>query len=167
LQKETFHLAQQFLHGCIARFAPGIDHNGTLWVQPIQMMAHRFADTPLDAVPNNGFPDSPGNGEPDPGAVRLQFVDAKCREQRGRIACALVVDSSEVFRSQQTDTFRETSDGELPLGADSQFLTATRPAASEHGATVLGLHAGEKAVRLGAMAVIRLKGSFRHLSSIV
>jgi hypothetical protein len=119
LEKKTLHLAHEILHGCIARLAPGIDDDGTLWVQPIQTLAHRFADTPFDAVPNDGFPDGSRNGEPDAGTVRLRFADAECREQRSGVPRALVIDSSEILRSQQTNTFRETSDGDLPLRTDS------------------------------------------------
>jgi hypothetical protein len=32
----------------------------------------------------------------------------------------------------------------------------------QHGPPVLGFHPGAESVRLGAMAIIRLKGAFRH-----
>src|SRR5437899_2521755 len=51
----------------------------------------------------------------------------------------------------------------LPLVADGELLPPPRAAAGQHGATVLGRHAGEKAVRFGALSVIRLKSTFRHL----
>ena len=51
----------------------------------------------------------------------------------------------------------------LPLVADGELLPPARPAAGQHGAAVLGGHAGEKAVRFGALSVIRLKSTFRHL----
>jgi hypothetical protein len=50
----------------------------------------------------------------------------------------------------------------LPLGADGQFLAATSATTGENGAAILGLHSGAKPVRFGAMAIIRLKGTFRH-----
>ena len=51
----------------------------------------------------------------------------------------------------------------LPLVADSELLPSTCAAASQHGAAVLGRHAGKKAMRFGALSVIRLKSTFRHL----
>ena len=51
----------------------------------------------------------------------------------------------------------------LPLVADGELLPPARAAAGQHGTAVLGGHAGEKAVRFGALSVIRLKSTFRHL----
>src|SRR4029077_21152244 len=51
----------------------------------------------------------------------------------------------------------------LPLVADGELLPPTRPRASEHSTAILGRHAGKKTMRFGAMAVIRLKSTFRHL----
>jgi hypothetical protein len=51
----------------------------------------------------------------------------------------------------------------LPLVADRELLAPTGPSASDHRAAILGRHAGEKAMRFGAVAVIRLKSTFRHL----
>ena len=55
---------------------------------------------------------------------------------------------------------------ELPLGTDGQFLASASAAPGQNGASVLGLHAGAKPVRLGAVAIIRLKSTFGHVSSI-
>jgi hypothetical protein len=78
----------------------------------------------------------------------------------------VVVDSPEILRSQQADTFRKTSDGKLPLGADREFGAAASAAASQHGPSILSGHAAAEAVRLRAFPVIRLKSTFRHSSSI-
>ena len=51
----------------------------------------------------------------------------------------------------------------LPLVADGELLPPTRPSATQHGAAILGGHAGEETVRFGAVSVIRLKSTFRHL----
>jgi hypothetical protein len=51
----------------------------------------------------------------------------------------------------------------LPLVADSKLLPSASAASSQHRAAVLGGHAGEKAMRFGALSVIRLKSTFRHL----
>src|ERR1035437_10262048 len=55
----------------------------------------------------------------------------------------------------------------LPLGAYGQFLAPARAAPGQNGASVLGLHSGAKPVRLGAVAIIRLKSTFRHVSSSI
>jgi hypothetical protein len=41
-------------------------------------------------------------------------------------------------------------------------MTALGAAAIEDGGTSLGLHAGKKAVGLGAVAAVGLKGTLRH-----
>jgi len=51
----------------------------------------------------------------------------------------------------------------LPLVADGELLPPTRAAASQHGAAILGGHAGEETVGLDTVSVIRLKSTFRHL----
>jgi len=51
----------------------------------------------------------------------------------------------------------------LPLVADGELLPPTGPPASDHRAAILRGHAGQKAMRFGAVAVIRLKSTFRHL----
>jgi hypothetical protein len=47
-------------------------------------------------------------------------------------------------------------------GADGDLVTTLGTAAIEDGCTSLGLHAGEKAVGLGAVAAVGLKGTLRH-----
>jgi len=126
--------------------------------------AYSLADTPLDTVPHDRFTDRARDGEPDTRPVRLRLADTKSREEGPRESGTLVINSSKVFGSQQTDTFRKTRDGVLPLGADGQFLAATSATAGENGAAILGLHTGAKPVRFSAMAIIRLKGTFRHFS---
>ena len=79
----------------------------------------------------------------------------------------LVVDSAEIFGTQQANTFRKTSDEPLPLGTDREFLAPPGAAPRQHGTAVLRLHAGTKPVRLRPMTVIGLKGAFRHYDSIL
>jgi hypothetical protein len=56
---------------------------------------------------------------------------------------------------------------EFPLPRYGGPVAAGQPAppaaASQHGAAILGGHAGEETVRFGAVSVIRLKSTFRHL----
>jgi hypothetical protein len=47
-------------------------------------------------------------------------------------------------------------------GADGDLVTALGAAAAENGGACLGLHAGEEAVGLGAVAAVGLKGTLRH-----
>lgn len=129
------------------------------------MEAHGLPDAPLDAVPRHRLAEGPWRRKPDvwPGGLRL--AEAKSREQRAGIPGAPVIDSSEIFRSQEADTFRKTRDGALPLGTDGEFFPAPGPAARKHRAAIFGFHAGAKSVRLRAVTIIRLKGTFRHFSS--
>ena len=84
-------------------------------------MTYGFAHSPTDAISHHGLADGAGQSEADMGTIRLRLADAKGRKERVRITLTLIVNPSEVFGSQQADTFRKTSDGELPLGADSKF----------------------------------------------
>ncbi len=161
-EKEPFHFPLQLRQGSIERLAPRIDDDGPLRVQPVQVQADGLADAPLDAVAHHGIAERAGRSEADSRPIGLRLADAKGREQRAGVTGSLVIDSSEIFRSQQTDTFRKTSDGALPLGTDSEFLAASRAAARQHRAAVLGLHAGAESMSLRTVTIIRLKGAFRH-----
>ena len=155
----------QFLHRGIERLAPWIDYDGPLWAQLIEMQADGLADTPPDAVADHGFAEGAGCSEADmrPGGLRL--ANAKCRKERARETGTLIVNSSEVFRPQQANTFRKSRDGALPFGADSEFFAATGAAACEDGPAILGFHTRPEPVCFGAVAIVRLKGTFRHLIS--
>jgi hypothetical protein len=165
--EKTQHLAVKFRHRGVERLAPGIDYDGPLWAQLVQMKAHCVTQAPLDAVAHNGFAERARHRETDPWSVRLRLADAESREQRTGMPGAFVINSAEVLRSQQTNTFRKTRDGELPLVTDSELLAAGGPAAGENGPAVLGFHPRAEAMRFGAVSVIRLKSTFRHCSSII
>jgi hypothetical protein len=164
-EKQPLHFALELREGSIEGLAPRIDDDGPLRVQPVQVKADGLAEAPLDTIAHHGIAERTGRSKADSRPIGLRFMDAKGREERARVARSLVIDSSEIFRSQQTGTFRKTSDGALPLGADSEFLAAPRPAARQHRATVLGLHAGAESVSLRTVTIIRLKSAFRHFSS--
>ena len=131
------------------------------------MQADRFADPPFDAVAHHGFPEGAGSGEPDVRSVGLRFTDAKGREEGPGDTGTGVIYAPEVFGTKQTYTFGKTGDGILPFGTDGQLLTATSPATRENRSAILGFHASEKAVRFGAVAIIRLKSTFWHLISSI
>jgi hypothetical protein len=130
------------------------------------MQANGLAHPPFDAVTYNRFAKRPRHGETDTGAVGSGFANTKSAEKGAAVTGTLVVNSSKVLRSQQTDTFRKTRDG-LPLVADGQLFAAGRAAAGENGPAVLGFHARAEAVCFRAVTIIRLKGAFRHCSSIL
>jgi hypothetical protein len=97
----------------------------------------------------------------------MRLSDAKSGKQRTRILRAAIVNSSEIFGSQQANTFRKSRDGVLSLGTYSEFLAAARAAAGQHGSPVFGLHTASESMRLRAMTIIRLKGTFRHCGSSI
>ena len=131
------------------------------------MKTHGLADASLDTVPHHGFPEGAGRGEPDMRSIRLRFADAERREEGPGETGSMVIDAPEIFRSKQTYTFRKTGDGILPLGTDGQLLAAPRPSAREDRTPIFRFHAGEKAMRFGAVAIVRLKSAFRHFSSSI
>jgi hypothetical protein len=45
-------------------------------------------------------------------------------------------------------------------------MAATSATTGQNGLTILRLHPRPKAVRFGALAIIRLKSTFRHFGSI-
>jgi len=131
------------------------------------MQADRFADTPFDAVAHHGFPEGARSGEPDMRAVRLRFADTKGREEGPGDTGTVVIHAPEVFGTKQTYTFGKTGDGILPFGTDGQLFTASGPSTRQNSAAILGFHTSEKAVRFGAVAIIRLKSTFWHLISSI
>ena len=166
-EKETFHLPPQLRHGSIQRFRPRIDDDGPLRIQPIERVPHCFTQPPFDPVARHRLAQSTGNRKSDPRPLRCGFAHAKGRKARARKPAALVINPSEVLRSQQADTFRKTSDGLVPLRADRELLAPTRPAPRQHRTAILCLHSGAETVRLGALAVVWLIRTLRHSSSTI
>jgi hypothetical protein len=129
--------------------------------------ADGLADAPFDTVTQHRFSEGAGCGEPDVRSVRFRFADAEGREQGPGEPGSVVINAPEIFRSKQAYTFGKTGDGILPLGTDGQLLTAPGPPARKYRAAIFRLHTGEEAMRFGTVAIIRLKGAFRHLISSV
>jgi hypothetical protein len=77
-------------------------------VQPIQMAAHGLADTPLDTVARHRLSERAGHRETNVGPIRLRFAYTESGEERATVAAPVVVNPSEIFGSQQADTFRKT-----------------------------------------------------------
>ena len=164
--KKTLDFAVKFRYRCIEGFAPRIDDDGPLWAQLIQLEADGLADPPLDAISHHGFAEGARAGEANMRSFQLRFADTESRKQRSAEPGTLVINPAEVFGTQQTDTFRKTRDGGLPLVADSELFAASRTATGKNGTPVLGFHTGTEAVGFGTVTVIRLKSTFRHCSPI-
>ena len=131
------------------------------------MAADGLPDPPFDTVAHHGFAQGAGSSEPDMRSCRLRFAYAEGREQGTGETGSVVIDASEIFRSQQAYTFGKTGDGILPLGTDGEFLAAPGAAPRQHRAAILGLHAAAESMRFRAVSIIRLKGTFRHFSSSI
>src|SRR5262245_33807354 len=100
-------------------------------------------------------------------ALGFRLPKTECGKQRAIVTHPLVVNSPEIFGTQQANTFRKTSDGELPLGADGELLSSTGATPRQHSTAILGLHPRQKAVGLRAAASIRLKSAFWHYCSSI
>jgi len=82
---------------------------------------------------------------------------------RGKVQAMAVVEERWLFPEE---LYGETKEGLSELVAeacgDGDLVAALGAAAIEYGCTGLGLHAGEKAVGLGAVAAVGLEGTLRH-----
>jgi hypothetical protein len=167
--EEPLHFRANLRKRSLKRFAPGIDDDGPLRIQPFQVEAHGFADAPANAVADHGLGDLAGNSEAHARTIRHLAAQAKSREKRIRVANSLLVYPPEILRSQKADTFwkcvRAGHGPWLPLGADGEFLPPAGAAAGKHCAAILGFHPAQKPVRFRAVPVIRLKGTFGHFNS--
>ena len=122
----------EFRYRSIEGFAPRIDDDGPQWAQPIQVEAHRLADPPLDAVSHHGFAERARACEADVRTLRPRFTHTKCRKEGPGEPGTLVIYPAEVFGTQQTDTFRETRDGDYLSELTVSFL---RPRARRRART--------------------------------
>jgi hypothetical protein len=80
-------------------------------IQSVQTRSYRFPESALDAVPYNGLAHGSRHRKANVRTASLGFPYAERRKKRIRVTGSLVIDSSEILRTQQADTFRETSDG--------------------------------------------------------
>jgi len=163
---KTLDLSLQLRHRSVEGLAPRIDDYGPPWIHPIQIAADRLPHPAPDPVPHHGLTHRPRDSETDLRTVRLRLADEEgCKERTCKLG-SLVINSAEVSGTQQANTFRKTGDGRLPFGADREFVAPTRPAARKYSPPVLRFHTGAEAMRLCAVTIIRLKGAFRHCSSL-
>ena len=87
----------QFRHRSIECFATGIDYDGPLGIQSIELQANGLADAPLDAVTHDGFAERAGDGKSDMWSGRLGFAQTESGEQRTREAGPVVIDPAKVL----------------------------------------------------------------------
>lgn len=109
-QEQLFHFPLDHLKGRIEHLASGIDDDFALWTQLVEPEAYGLANPSFNAIAHSGFSDRARHCEADFGAGTLRAADIKSCEQRPGIAGALIVNSSEISGSQNTDTFRKTCD---------------------------------------------------------
>ena len=87
----------EFRHRNIQRFATGIDYDGPLGAQSIQMQADGLADTPFDSVTHDGFAKRARDSKSDMWSRRFGFAHAERGEERTREAGPVVVDPAKVL----------------------------------------------------------------------
>jgi hypothetical protein len=126
---------------------------------------HGLSHAPPYAIARHGFAHRARYCKADARTARFRVPKAKSREQGTGKAATFIINFTEIFRPQDTDTFRKTWDGRLPFVADGEFLASGGAPAGEHGTAILGFHAATEAVRLDTLAIVRLKSAFRHFSS--
>jgi hypothetical protein len=67
-----------------------------------------FADTPPDPVTRDRFAERPGCCKSNAWPIDFRLAQTESGEEGTGKAGSFVIDSSEILRSQQADTFRET-----------------------------------------------------------
>jgi hypothetical protein len=116
----------EFRHRGIEGFPPGVDDNGPLGAQPIQVEADSLPDAPFDAITHHGFADRARKGEADVGTGGFVFAHTKRREERSGDANPLVVNPSKILGSENANTFGKAWDENYLSSLTVSFL---RPAA--------------------------------------
>ena len=87
----------EFRHRGIQCFATGIDYDGPLGAQSVQMQSDGLADAPFDSVTHDGFAKRARDGKSDMWSRRLGFTHAESCEERTRKAGPVVVDPAKVL----------------------------------------------------------------------
>ncbi len=169
-QKQALHFPLQLRQGGIQRLAPRIDDNRPRWAQLVQLKADGLAHAPLDPVAHHGFAQRARHRKPDarpaPAGPRRQKAAKKGPANRLPLLYtrrkSWIAAGGHVLENRAAGHARKP----LPLRTDSEFLAAAGAAARQHRPAVLGFHAAAEPVGLGAMAVIWLKCTFWHFSSM-
>jgi hypothetical protein len=109
-QEKLFHFPLDYGEGRIQHLASGIDDDFALWTQLIEPEADGLANPSFNAIAHHSLSDRARHREADFRAGTLRAADIKSGEQRSGIAGTLIVNSSEISGSQNTNTFRKTCD---------------------------------------------------------
>lgn len=94
--KEALDLAEDFRERSIQGFAPRIDDDGPLGVQPIQKGSDGFTEAPANAIAHHGLTDGTWHGKPDTRPVRLRLSQAERRKERAAELGAGIINSAEI-----------------------------------------------------------------------
>ncbi len=144
------------------------------------MQPESLPQPPFHAITLHRPAHRPGYGKADARAGRIRRTpvrQAERRKKRAGDAQTLVIDEPELRRAQNPQRSRESartgrrdahnrlagfgvSDGSFV--ADRQLVAAASAPPGEHRPAILALHARAKTMRLGALAVVRLKCSLWH-----
>ena len=109
-QKQFFHLPLKLREGRVERPAPRIDDNLALWTQFIEPEPNGFTDPPSNSIANDSFAHCAGHGKADLGPLGFRAAREESGKERPRIPGTLIINSSEISGSQNTDTFGKTCD---------------------------------------------------------
>ena len=112
----------EFLHRGVVGLAPGIDDDGPLRAQLIEMQAHGFPDAPLDPVAHHGFAERTRDGESDLRSAGFGFAYTKRGKQGTGKARSVIVNPPKILGTQYADTFRKTRDGNYLSSLTVSFL---------------------------------------------
>jgi len=122
MEKETFYFLLKIRKRRVLGFPSRVDDNRALRIQPIEKAPDGFAQPPFDPVPHHGFSNRARNRKADSRAIELRLADPISREQRAGKTGAHIINPSEIFRAQEADTFRKTSDGSYLSALTVSFL---------------------------------------------
>jgi hypothetical protein len=172
-EKQPLHLPLEFRQGGIQYLAPWIDDYGPLWAQLVEVQADSLADTPPHTVPCHCFPQRTRNRETHARPCCSGLTQAESRKKRTRKTGAFVINSPEILRSQQADTFGKTVRAGrgiptrhlLPLGTDGELFPPSGATPCQHSPAIFRLHPAAEPMGFGAVTVIRLKRTFWHFGS--
>ena len=87
----------EFRHRSIQCFATGIDYDGPLGAQSIQVQANGLSDAPFDSVTHDGFAERTRDGKSNVWSRRFGFAHTEGGEERTREAGPVVVDPAKVL----------------------------------------------------------------------
>jgi len=131
-QKQLFHFPFDLREGRIEHPASWIDNNFALWIQQAEPEADGLTDPPLNAIADHGFSDGARQRESDLWTQAIRPARVESGEQWAGIPGTLIIYSSEISGSQNSDTFWKTCDCHYLSELTVSFL---RPRARRRAST--------------------------------